>query len=289
MRKINGKKIANKILANLKRKISNLGKKPDLAVILVGDDPASLLYIKNKKRAAEKIGVKFELYSFGADNADDKKIMTQIKKLNRRKVINGIIVQLPLPKGLNADKIISAIDPKKDVDGFHSHPFQPPPPVGRGRKDGGERFLVSPVAQAVVKLIEAAKIKLRDKKAVLFVKSEIIAAPIKKMMEKKGIKVEIVAKPSLADLKKYGRQSDIIVIALGKPYILKNEMIKNNAIIIDIGITPTSSPYFRKFVGDLDSRGLEKKKGFYTPVPGGVGPVTVAMLLQNIVKASQFK
>jgi methylenetetrahydrofolate dehydrogenase (NADP+)/methenyltetrahydrofolate cyclohydrolase len=280
---IDGKKLANKILDELKKKIKKRETNPGLAVILVGKDPASLLYVKNKKRAAEKIGVKFELYKYGANTANRMLIM-RIKELNKRKDIDGIIVQLPLPRRLNADKIISAIDAKKDVDGFRLNSRH-----------------VSPVAQAVMILLKAAKASLKNKKAVIFVNNPLFAAPIKKMIAKKGVKVLIVIKPSVADLKKYGRQSDLVIIALGRPHVLKSEMIKNGATVIDVGTTPTSSPYFRKaetggvrggvifkFVGDLDPRGLMNKKGFYTPVPGGVGPVTVAMLLKNVVKSSQI-
>lgn len=262
---IDGKKLANKILDELKKKIKKRGTNPGLAVILVGNDPASLLYVKNKKRAAERIGVKFELYKYNANIANEM-LISRIKRLNKRKVINGIIVQLPLPKHLNTSKIIAAIEPNKDVDGFRFNSRH-----------------VSPVAQAVMALLGAVKAGLKNKKAVIFANSPLFAAPIKRMMGKSGSKVSVVIKPLLADLKRYGRQSDLIVIALGRPYVFKREMIKNGATVIDVGITKKG----KEFLGDLDPRGFLKKKGFYTPVPGGVGPMTVAMLLGNVVKASQ--
>lgn len=286
MKIIDGKKIANGILNKLKKQIKRRGKTPGLAVILVSDDPASRLYVRIKERKAGEIGIKFEKYIFNADEAAHKTIIGLIKKLNKRKDIHGIIVQLPLPKHLDTNKIIAAIEPGKDVDGFH--------PKSR---------YISPVAQVVAELIDFTKKRLKNKKAVLFVKTELFARPIKKLLEKRGVGVQIVffPTPSILPLLKGGGgkvgEADIIVIALGKPRILKSEMIKDGAIVIDIGVTPASPPcsptrrgiggvrggLIPKFVGDFDPTGSENKKGFYTPVPGGVGPVTVAMVLANVV------
>ena len=311
MRIINGKKIAQKLLMSLKEKINMMKVKPGLAVVLVGNNPSSLLYVRNKEKAAKKIGVNFELYKFGA-SATNQTLISRIKNLNKRKDIHGIIVQLPLPKHLDVNKIISAIDPKKDVDGFRLN-----------------SFYVSPVAQAILQLLEATKEEMRGRKAILFMKSEIFAKSIKKLLEEKGLNVQIILKPSLKELERYAKEGDVIVTALGKPYILKSQMIKNGAIVIDVGITPLRSSFkvsdissipplkvsdissipplkvsdissipplkvrggkggLFKFVGDFDSHGIKNKKGFYTPVPGGVGPLTVAMLLRNVVIATKL-
>ena len=192
-----------------------------------------------------------------------EQIITLIKKMNKRNDIHGIIVQLPLPKHLDANKIITAIDPQKDVDGFH--------PKTR---------YVSPVALSVIKLLEATKRSFKNQKAVFFVRSDIFAKPITDALERKGLGARIVLKPTAEKLKKYAKEGDAIIIALGKPYFLKPKMIKDGALVIDIGITLKG----KIFAGDFDSRKAKNKKGFYTPVPGGVGPMTVAMLLWNVVK-----
>jgi len=317
---INGKKIANKILDKLRQEIGERGLKPGLAVILANNDSASQLYVRNKERAAKKAGISFKLYSYKPSNITNELMLARVKKMNKSKQIHGIIVQLPLPKHLDTNKIIVAINPQKDVDGFHPKTCH-----------------TSPVALSVMRLIEATKRSLRNKKAVLLVKSEIFAKPIKELLEKRGVDVQIVlfATPSLRaglfepeatlPLLKGGGgkvgEADIIITALGKPYILKGKMIKDGAIIIDVGITPISPSVSRseiggvsargarlqrlrrslcgqgsafggrggfKFVGDFDPRGIKKKKGFYTPVPGGVGPMTVAMLLKNVYETTKL-
>ncbi len=268
MKKIDGKELANKILRDLKKKVAQLDKKPGLAVILANNDPSSFLYVQNKKRAARKTGIRFELYKYASSNITNELMLARIKKLNKRKDIHGIIIQLPLPKHLDADKIIVAIDPGKDVDGFH-------PKTRR----------ISPVTLAVIKLLEATKKNFKNKRAVLFVKTETFARPIRNLLESAGIKTQIILKPTAEKLKKYAKESDVVIIALGKPYVLKSKMIKDGAVVIDIGITSRG----KSFIGDFDWRKTENKKGFYTPVPGGIGPITVAMLLENVVKASQLK
>jgi methylenetetrahydrofolate dehydrogenase (NADP+)/methenyltetrahydrofolate cyclohydrolase len=258
---LNGKIIAEKIKKQLKKQVNQMRQKPGLAVILVGKNPASEIYVKLKEKAAAEIGIKFKKIIFPTHTAKGK-IINLINRLNKNKKIQGIIVQLPLPKHLNSNEIVQKIDPKKDVDGFVF----------------GSKF-ISPTHQAILRLLKATKKNLKNKKAIILAKNKIFAEPLKNLLEKKKIKTKIIYFPKFKlKLKKI----DIIIVALGKPHFLKPKMIKNNCIIIDVGYSRLKD----KPVGDVDPKCFQKA-AFFSPVPGGVGPLTVIYLLKNVVLSAQ--
>jgi len=267
---LNGKIIAAQIRSSLKDFISHLPKKPGLAVILVGADPASHLYVSLKEKTCLEVGIKFEKFLF-SDSVSEDELIKKIKELNIKKNINGILVQLPLP-WQDTDKIIAAIDPKKDVDGFHSENLR--------RLEAGEPCLVSPVVLGVMRLIKETREPLTGKKTAL-VMSEIFARPFRAVLERAGVTVEVVSSddPTLIEKTK---DRDILITAVGQPNLITGEMVKAGATVIDIGTSRMDD----KVVGDVDQTSVEPKAGWLTPVPGGVGPMTVAMLLQNVLAAS---
>lgn len=256
---IDGEKIAAKILKDIKKEIKKLPVKPGLAVILVGEDKASKIYIKKKEKKCEEVGIKSEKFIF--KKSATSKIIKLIKKLNNKKDINGILVQLPLPKNLDADKIIKTIDIKKDVDGFLKKSKVAPPTIA-----------------GILELLKYTKINLKNKTATILANSRIFANPLKNLLEKEGCSVKVLIKP-----KRQNFNADIIVSALGKPKFIKSNMVKDNVIIIDVGITRID----KKIYGDADQKSLQDKSGWITPVPGGVGPMTVAMLLKNLLLLSE--
>lgn len=265
MKLINGKSLAASIRAEIKEKITKLGFAPGLGVILVGNDPSSHLYVRLKEKACAEVGIRFEKKIF-SENAKQNEIITAIQQYNRRKDIQGILVQIPLPKNFDTDKIISAINSQKDVDGFH--------PVNLLAMREGRANIVPGVALGILKLVQSTDVPLKNKKAVLLVNSEIFALPIKYLLKKNGVKVDIKLNPKPSTLYPY----NIIIIALGKPKFLASDMIKDGAIVIDVGTTKVND----HLSGDADFESFKDRNGFITPVPGGVGPMTVAMLLQNI-------
>lgn len=270
---LKGKKIADMILDDLRKKTLRTKNKPALAVILVGENKASKLYIKLKARAAKKIGVGFVLYKFKADTKE-KSIIEIIKKLNKDKKINGIIVQLPLPGNLNTGKIISSIDPKKDADGFH------PKNVDKFLRGGD---VVEPVfPSAIIGLLENTNKNLINKKAVIIANSEIFGKIMREALKMKNITSQVLSRFNLDRRAEFLKEADIIITAVGKPGLIKGSMIKKGAIIIDGGITKKG----RRALGDIDFNSVVKKAAFLSPVPGGVGPMTVACLLENVYRLS---
>jgi len=267
---LNGKIIAAQIRSSLKDFIEHQAKKPGLAVILVGDDPASHLYVSLKEKACLSVGIHFEKYLFPASTTDEE-ILKKITELNQQQNIDGILVQLPLPNQ-DTDKIIAAINPKKDVDGFH--------PENLLNLENNKPGVISPVVLGVINLLEITHEPLAGKKAAL-VMSKIFARPFEAILAHKKIVTEIVSAEDL-DLKEKIKNSDIVVTAVGKPNLITGEMIKTGAIVIDVGTTRVG----KKVVGDVDQLSVEPVAGWLTPVPGGVGPMTVAMLLRNVVEIS---
>ncbi|MFA5413481.1 MAG: tetrahydrofolate dehydrogenase/cyclohydrolase catalytic domain-containing protein [Patescibacteria group bacterium] len=268
---IDGKKIAAEIRGEIKREITELGIVPGLAVILVGADPASHLYVGLKEKAAAEVGIHFEKYLFFATEPEEK-IIAKIEELNARPDIHGIIVQLPLPQGYNENKIIAAIDPKKDADGFH--------PENIKKLMAGEPKNIPPVISGILKLIESTGTELTGKKIAILVNSEILAEPLAKILE--GNQVSVTIRPE--DPAMHTHDADIIVTALGRPKVITANAIKSGAILIDVGTTRLEDG---KTVGDLDFDSVAEKAGWITPVPGGVGPMTVAMLLQNVLNLAK--
>jgi len=264
MKLLEGGKISDKILKNIQKKIKSENLNPGLAVVLIGENEASKIYVNLKKKAAEKIGIKFYLSKF-SENSPESEVIEKIENLNKNKKISGIIVQLPLPKGFNTQKIINAVNPQKDVDGFHP-----------------ENKKLQPVFPgAILEMIKSTGIDLKSKKAIAISNSKKFGEVMKKVLEKNKIQADYILSK---DIKKdVSAKYDILISAVGKPNFIKGEMLKKDAIVIDGGITKKD----RKILGDVDFKSVEKYASFLSPVPGGVGPVTIACLLKNVYLASR--
>lgn len=278
MKLLYGKSVAQEILSRLKNDISLREQKPGLAVILVGSDKASQLYVALKERTAKEIGMNFFRYDF-SQNVSQEEILQQIEKLNNDANVNGVIVQLPLPAGYDTQKIIASIDPKKDADGFSAKGAVS---ASGARSTSDEHPELVPVfPKAIIKLIESSEQNLVGKKAVSVVNSELFGQTMVEMLGRENVASEyVLAENILSNLEKI-KASDIVVSAVGSPGLLRGEMFKDGSIIIDGGIEKVGEQVF----GDVDFASTEGINGHITPVPGGVGPVTIACLLENVYLA----
>lgn len=270
---LDGKSLADKKLTELKKKIASSLVKPGLAVVLVGDDSSSHLYVSLKEEACKKIGMKFEKHLFNKDT-EEIEIIEKIKELNEKNYIHGIIVQLPLPEHLVESKIIKTIDPQKDADGFH------PKNIKNFHK--GKPGIISPLLQTIELFLKQTGEPLEKSKGVILGNSEIFIQNAAVSLAKFGIQSTHFHQINDYSLK-YLQKAGVIIIALGQPRCLKKEMIQEGAIIIDVGITKIRG----QAVGDVDQDSVKRKVGYLTPVPGGVGPMTVTMLLENTYKLAQ--
>ena len=286
MKLIDGKKISEKVLDEIKfsvqNRVENNLKVPHLAAILVGDDGASKTYVNSKIKACEKVGFKSSLFKFD-DSISEVDLVNQIEKINENNDIDGFIVQLPLPKHIKQEKILNMISPDKDVDGFH--------PNNYGRMTLGIDTFIPATPAGIIELIERSKIKTEGKKCLVIGRSQIVGRPISILMSQNksfGNSTVTVAHSRSKDLKKLCLDSDIIISAIGIPEFIKGNMIKKGTSIIDVGITrieDSSSPKGYRIVGDVDFKSVSKAVDYITPVPGGVGPMTISMLLKNTLKA----
>jgi len=255
---IDGKKLADEILAKLAKEIPKLKKRPGLAAVLIGANPASKLYLKLKEKACQKAGIDFHSYFIEKD-CSEKQIIEVIDFLNNDPDTNGILIQLPLPEKFNTDKIIKSIAPAKDVDGFHP-----------------QTKVTSPNVLGIIELIKSTGVNLKNQKITILSNSKKFAEPFKKLLPQSKISH---LKPQISNLKTQTQKADILIVAIGKPKFIKPSMIKKNAILIDVGINKVKG----KTIGDIDLA-CDKIATWRSPVPGGVGPMTLAMLLQNLVK-----
>lgn len=284
MKLLQGRKIADEILAGIKLRIKKQKLKPCLAVILVGENRASKLYVELKTRAAKKIGMALALHRFKS-GAKEKDIIKLIESLNKDKKINGILVQLPLLNKYHAQKIISVISPQKDADGFSAEGGSLPA-GGHGASGGhpSKNFTkILPVfPAAIMKLLENTRVNLKNKKGMVISNSDIFGKIMIKAMEKRKIKaIYLLSKNLKRNIDKI-KSFDILITAVGKPRIINGKMIKKGAIIIDGGIAKRG----KKVSGDVDFSSVAGIAGYLSPVPGGVGPVTVACLLENVYQLS---
>ena len=252
-----GRKKANEILFELKKEIKKLKVKPGLAVISVSFDPASQLFIKNKKKMAQEVGIKIFHYQYGAQ-VKEKVLLEKIKKLNNNKEVNGIIVQLPLAKRFNTDKIINQIDFKKDVDGFRQ-----------------QSQFSSPLILAIFIALKSIKGGLKNKKILALTNSDIFAKTLKDFLKEKKIKISCSQDRKTPKTK----SADILITVLGEPGLIQEKMVKNRIALIDAGITVEGK---NKIKGDVNQESVSQKASFLTPVPGGIGPLNVALLLNNV-------
>lgn len=269
---IDGKQIAADIREKLKQKIARLPVAPQLAIVLVGNDEPSLIYVRNKQKAAAQIGLQSQLYHMDEDTSEEE-LLNVIAKLNADKQINGIIVQLPLPKQLNTNRIINAISPLKDVDGFH--------PYNTGMLQNNEQpYFIAATPLGVMKLIKSVNQNMSGKNVVLIGASLIVGRPLATLLLNQECTVSITHAQT-KNIKELTTKADILVAACGVAKLVKADWIKENAILIDVGINRDSG----KLCGDIDFEDVKEKAGAITPVPGGVGPMTIAMLLSNTVDA----
>lgn len=276
---LNGKELAKKIRTNLKVEVEELKKQkkyPKLAVIMVGNDQASSIYVKNKSKACDEIGIDFEEYLL-PEETTMQELLSLITKLNEEKEIKGILLQSPIPAHLDIQKAFETINPKKDVDGFH--------PISVGQACIGQDTFIPCTPLGIVRLLEEYKIPIEGKNVVILGRSNIVGKPLMQCMLKKNATVTICHSKT-RNIQEITKQADILIVAIGKPKFITGEMVKENAVVIDVGMNRLENG---KLCGDIDYEGVEKKASYITPVPGGVGPMTIAMLMQNVVKATKME
>ena len=273
---LDGKAVSQRIKDELKDEVADLkekGKSVGLAVIIVGDDPASRIYVNNKKKACEYIGIHSEEYAL-AENTSEEELKSLIERLNGDSKINGILVQLPLPEHINEEAVINTISPKKDVDAFH--------PENVGKIMIGDYDFLPCTPAGVMELISESGIDIEGKNCVVVGRSNIVGKPQAMLLLHKNGTVTICHSRT-KDLAGITRTADILVAAVGVPQMIKGDMIKEGAVVSDVGMNRLEN---KKLVGDVDFEECEKKAAAITPVPGGVGPMTIAMLMKNTVNAA---
>ena len=274
---IDGNKIAQDIRNEVRQSALALKEQkgiiPGLAVVLVGEDPASQIYVGKKAKACADVGFLSREYKLPAET-DEEKLLKIIRKLNKDKLIHGILVQLPLPKHISTEKIIAAIDPHKDVDGFH--------PYNVGGLVTGSPLFVPCTPQGIMELIARTGIDLKGKEAVVVGRSNIVGKPIALLLLAQHATVTICHSRT-KDLPSVTRRADILIAAVGKAHMIKADMVKDGAIVIDVGVNRLENG---KLAGDVDFDEVAPKASYITPVPGGVGPMTIAMLMKNTLDAA---
>ncbi len=271
---IDGKKIADIILNRIKDKIKNIKEKPGLALVLVGNNPASEIYVNFKEKTCKEIGFYCERYNLDK-NIGELDLLNLVNNLNQKTNIHGILVQLPLPKQIDENLITNSILPHKDVDGFTA--------VNLGHLFSENTILAPATARAVLHLIESTGIKIEGKNSVVVGRSNIVGKPVAMMLLDKNATVTICHSKT-KNILEYTKKADILVVAAGKPRLITKEMVREGAVVIDVGINRIGN----KIVGDVDFNNVKEVAGFITPVPGGVGPMTIAMLLDNTLKAMEL-
>ena len=276
MIKIDGNAFSQTVIEKIMEEHSQLkekyGKPAGLAVVIVGNNPASQVYVKNKIRACEDVGFYSENIELD-ENISEKELLQEINKLNKNDRINGILVQLPLPAHINELKIIDSISPEKDVDGFHVSN------IGK-MVIGDETGFLSCTPYGIMQLLEEYKIEIEGKDAVIIGRSNIVGKPMALMLIQKGATVQ-VCNSNTKDLRKKLNEADIIIVAAGVPKLLKKEDVKEGTVVIDVGINRVDG----KICGDVDYEEVAEKTSYITPVPGGVGPMTIASLIKNTFKS----
>ncbi|HQA56347.1 MAG TPA: bifunctional methylenetetrahydrofolate dehydrogenase/methenyltetrahydrofolate cyclohydrolase FolD [Acetivibrio sp.] len=276
---LNGKELATKIKGELKLEVEELKRKninPGLAVIIVGNDPASRVYVNAKKKACEEIGIQSFEYALD-ENISEEKLIDLIHKLNKDDKVNGILVQLPLPKHINEDRVIFAIDINKDVDAFH--------PVNVGRLMIGDPQFLPCTPAGIMELIKESGIDVEGKECVVVGRSNIVGKPMAMLLLSKNGTVT-VCHSKTKDIEEVCKRADILVVAVGRPEMVKGSYIKPGAVVIDVGVNRLEN---KKLVGDVEFESAKTIASTITPVPGGVGPMTIAMLMKNTVKAAKLK
>ncbi|CXM01051.1 Methenyltetrahydrofolate cyclohydrolase [Staphylococcus aureus] len=276
---LNGKQIAKDYRQGLQDQVEALKEKgftPKLSVILVGNDGASQSYVRSKKKAAEKIGMISEIVHL-EETATEEEVLNELNRLNNDDSVSGILVQVPLPKQVSEQKILEAINPDKDVDGFH--------PINIGKLYIDEQTFVPCTPLGIMEILKHADIDLEGKNAVVIGRSHIVGQPVSKLLLQKNASVTILHSRS-KDMASYLKDADVIVSAVGKPGLVTKDVVKEGAVIIDVGNTPDENG---KLKGDVDYDAVKEIAGAITPVPGGVGPLTITMVLNNTLLAEKMR
>jgi methylenetetrahydrofolate dehydrogenase (NADP+)/methenyltetrahydrofolate cyclohydrolase len=284
---IDGKQVAADMRAELKEEVARLKEKgivPGLGVVLVGEDPASKSYVTAKERACEDIGIYSDDNRLSASSSQEE-LMALVEKMNKDPKINGILVQLPLPKGLNEAEVLLAIDPAKDVDGFH--------PVNVGKMVVGEKAFLPCTPHGVIQLLKRSGVAIEGAEVVIVGRSNIVGKPLANMLIQKKPNANAtvtVCHTRTKDLAYHTKRADIVIAAAGRPNTVTADMIKEGAAVIDVGVNRVEDATKKKgyrLVGDVDFEAVKEKASFITPVPGGVGPMTITMLLYNTVESAK--
>ena len=276
---IDGKELAKKVRKELKKDVEALkakGINPKLAVIMVGNDPGSTVYVRNKSKACEKVGIEFEEFLFD-EKTEEAELLDLIDKFNADDSVHGILLQCPVPKHIDVNKAFRRISPNKDVDGFN--------PINVGNLTIGEDAFISCTPYGVVKMFEEYNIETEGKRAVILGRSNIVGKPMIQCMLNKNSTVT-VCHSRTQNIGEVIKEADIVIAAIGKPNFVKADMVKDGAVVIDVGINRLEDG---TITGDVDYENVAPKASFITPVPGGVGPMTIAMLLNNVVKAAKIE
>ncbi|HDS2021485.1 TPA: bifunctional methylenetetrahydrofolate dehydrogenase/methenyltetrahydrofolate cyclohydrolase FolD [Staphylococcus aureus] len=276
---LDGKQIAKDYRQGLQNQVEALKEKgftPKLSVILVGNDGASQSYVRSKKKAAEKIGMISEIVHL-EETATEEEVLNELNRLNNDDSVSGILVQVPLPKQVSEQKILEAINPDKDVDGFH--------PINIGKLYIDEQTIVPCTPLGIMEILKHADIDLEGKNAVVIGRSHIVGQPVSKLLLQKNASVTILHSRS-KDMASYLKDADVIVSAVGKPGLVTKDVVKEGAVIIDVGNTPDEDG---KLKGDVDYDAVKEIAGAITPVPGGVGPLTITMVLNNTLLAEKMR
>lgn len=268
---LDGKALANDILDKLSLKVKQLDTAPNLVVIQVGNDPASSVYVRNKERTAERVGINSETVKLSKHITQDE-LLEIIDKYNNDSLVNGILVQLPLPKHIDEQVILEAISPMKDVDGFH--------PLNVGKLNIGQKQMIPSTPAGIMELLKANHIELEGKHVVIVGRSNIVGKPLAHLLLEANATVTIVHSRT-KNLKQLTQMADILVVAVGQPELITKDYVKTGAVVIDVGINRTESG----LKGDVDFNSVKSKVAAITPVPGGVGPMTIAMLMNQTYQA----
>lgn len=274
---INGKQISQEIKEDLKAEVTELkvaGKEICLAVVQVGEDPASSVYVNNKKKACAYIGIRSEAYEL-PESTTEEELLKLVERLNSDPAVSGILVQLPLPAHMDEDKVIRTISPDKDVDGFH--------PVSMGKMWIGEKGFCSCTPAGIIELLKRSDISVDGKECVIVGRSNIVGKPLAALLLRENATVT-VAHSHTKDLKEITKRADILIVAVGKRQMIDDTYIKDGAVVIDVGMHRNDQ---NKLCGDVDFEKVKEKASAITPVPGGVGPMTIAMLMNNCVETAR--
>ena len=272
---IDGKKVSAEIRGRLEKETAELktktGRTPGLATVLVGENPASAVYVRNKNKICNEVGFQSFGQNLSAETTEEE-LLDIIKKLNSNDEVNGILVQLPLPDHIDSEKILLSIDPEKDVDGFH--------PINVGKLAIGNALLTPCTPTGIIALLDYYKIEIPGKHAVVLGRSNIVGKPVAHLLLQRHATVTICHSKT-KNMQQVTRHADILIAAVGRPHFVNSDMVKEDVVVIDVGINRVDG----KLTGDVEFDTVAEKAGFITPVPGGVGPMTIALLMENTLKA----